>query len=151
MGERILRVGNVFLGRNTLDGKPLAQWISLVIKRLKHFVQRLHHQRNSCELPIGFKETVQKVSLVKKVNVYKVGDTVVGRRIISEKKQFLKEIILIGTATETFETVSEKKRSNTIQRVRTDPTKPRLTNLKIKKKLSRMVLLKDLPNQKTEW
>ena len=126
---------NVFLGRNTLDGKPLAP-VDIVgdktveTLRTTTTTEYIIETRETDELPIGFKETVQKGVAGKKVNVYKitkVGDTVVGRQIISEETilEPTKEIILIGTATETFETVTEKETLEYETEVRTDPTKPK--------------------------
>ena len=126
---------NVFLGRNTLDGKPLAP-VDIVgdktveTLRTTTITEYIIETRETDELPIGFKETVQKGVAGKKVNVYKitkVGDTVVGRQIISEETilEPTKEIILIGTATETFETVSENETVEYDTEVRTDPTKPK--------------------------
>lgn len=126
---------NVFLGRNTLDGKPLAP-VDIVgdktveTLRTTTTTEYIIETRETDELPIGFKETVQKGVAGKKVNVYKitkVGDTVVGRQIISEETilEPTKEIILIGTATETFETVTEKETVEYDTEVRTDPTKPK--------------------------
>lgn len=126
---------NVFLGRNTLDGKPLAP-VDIVgdktveTLRTTTTTEYIIETRETDELPIGFKETVQKGVAGKKVNVYKitkVGDTVVGRQIISEETilEPTKEIILIGTATETFETVTEKETVEYETEVRTDPTKPK--------------------------
>ena len=84
--------------------------------------------RETDELPIGFKETVQKGVPGKKVNVYKitkVGNTIVGRQIESEEviQEPKREIVLIGTATETFETVTEKETVAYETEIRTDPTK----------------------------
>ena len=126
---------NVFLGRNTLDGKPLAP-VDIVgdktveTLRTTTTTEYIIETRETDELPIGFKETVQKGVAGKKVNVYKitkVGDTVVGRQIISEETilEPTKEIILIGTATETFETVTEKETVEYETEIRTDPTKPK--------------------------
>ena len=126
---------NVFLGRNTLDGKPLAP-VDIVgdktveTLRTTTTTEYIIETRETDELPIGFKETVQKGVAGKKVNVYKitkVGDTVVGRQIISEETilEPTKEIILIGTATETFETVTEKETVEFETEIRTDPTKPK--------------------------
>lgn len=126
---------NVFLGRNTLDGKPLAP-VDIVgdktveTLRTTTTTEYIIETRETDELPIGFKETVQKGVAGKKVNVYKitkVGDTVVGRQIISEETilEPTKEIILIGTATETFETVTEKETVEYDTEIRTDPTKPK--------------------------
>ena len=126
---------NVFLGRNTLDGKPLAP-VDIVgdktveTLRTTTTTEYIIETRETDELPIGFKETVQKGIAGKKVNVYKitkVGDTVVGRQIISEETilEPTKEIILIGTATETFETVTEKETVAHETEIRTDPTKPK--------------------------
>ena len=126
---------NVFLGRNTLDGKPLAP-VDIVgdktveTLRTTTTTEYIIETRETDELPIGFKETVQKGIAGKKVNVYKitkVGDTVVGRQIISEETilEPTKEIVLIGTATETFETVTEKETIEYDTEIRTDPTKPK--------------------------
>ena len=126
---------NVFLGRNTLDGKPLAP-VDIVgdktveTLRTTTTTEYIIETRETDELPIGFKETVQKGVAGKKVNVYKitkVGDTVVGRQIISEETilEPTKEIVLIGTATETFETVTEKETIEYDTEIRTDPTKPK--------------------------
>lgn len=126
---------NVFLGRNTLDGKPLAP-VDIVGDKMVETLRTtttteyIIETRQTDELPIGFKETVQKGVAGKKVNVYKitkVGDTVVGRQIISEETilEPTKEIILIGTATETFETDTEKETLAYETEVRTDPTKPK--------------------------
>jgi len=126
---------NVFLGRNTLDGKPLAP-VDIVgdktveTLRTTTTTEYIIETRETDELPIGFKETVQKGVPGKKVNVYKitkVGDTIVGRQIISEETilEPTKEIVLIGTATETFETVTEKETVAYETEIRTDPTKPK--------------------------
>ena len=126
---------NVFLGRNTLDGKPLAP-VDIVGDKMVETLRTtttteyIIETRQTDELPIGFKETVQKGVAGKKVNVYKitkVGDTVVGRQIISEETilEPTKEIILIGTATETFETDTEKETLAYETEVRRDPTKPK--------------------------
>lgn len=126
---------NVFLGRNTLDGKPLAP-VDIVGDKMVETLRTtttteyIIETRQTDELPIGFKETVQKGVAGKKVNVYKitkVGDTVVGRQIISEETilEPTKEIILIGTATETFETDTEKETLAYETEIRRDPTKPK--------------------------
>ncbi|MGC3942197.1 G5 domain-containing protein [Streptococcus koreensis] len=126
---------NVFLGRNTLDGKPLAP-VDIVgdktveTLRTTTTTEYIIETRETDELPIGFKETVQKGVPGKKVNVYKitkVGDTIVGRQIESEEviQEPKREIVLIGTATETFETVTEKETVEYETEIRTDPTKPK--------------------------
>ena len=126
---------NVFLGRNTLDGKPLAP-VDIVgdktveTLRTTTTTEYIIETRETDELPIGFKETVQKGVPGKKVNVYKitkVGDTIVGRQIESEEviQEPTREIVLIGTATETFETVTEKETVEYETEIRTDPTKPK--------------------------
>ena len=126
---------NVFLGRNTLDGKPLAP-VDIVgdktveTLRTTTTTEYIIETRETDELPIGFKETVQKGVPGKKVNVYKitkVGDTIVGRQIESEEviQEPKREIVLIGTATETFETVTEKETVEFETEIRTDPTKPK--------------------------
>ena len=124
---------NVFLGRNTLDGKPLAP-VDIVgdktVETLRTTTEYIIETRETDELPIGFKETVQKGVPGKKVNVYKitkVGDTIVGRQIESEEviQEPTREIVLIGTATETFETVTEKETVEYETEIRTDPTKPK--------------------------
>ena len=126
---------NVFLGRNTLDGKPLAP-VDIVgdktveTLRTTTTTEYIIETRETDELPIGFKETVQKGVPGKKVNVYKitkVGDTIVGRQIESEEviQEPTREIVLIGTATETFETVTEKETVAYETEIRTDPTKPK--------------------------
>ena len=126
---------NVFLGRNTLDGKPLAP-VDIVgdktveTLRTTTTTEYIIETRETDELPIGFKETVQKGIPGKKVNVYKitkVGDTIVGRQIESEEviQEPTREIVLIGTATETFETVTEKETVEYETEIRTDPTKPK--------------------------
>ena len=126
---------NVFLGRNTLDGKPLAP-VDIVgdktveTLRTTTTTEYIIETRETDELPIGFKETVQKGVPGKKVNVYKitkVGDTIVGRQIESEEviQEPKREIVLIGTATETFETVTEKETVAYETEIRTDPTKPK--------------------------
>ena len=126
---------NVFLGRNTLDGKPLAP-VDIVgdktveTLRTTTTTEYIIETRETDELPIGFKETVQKGVPGKKVNVYKitkVGDTIVGRQIESEEviQEPKREIVLIGTATETFETVTEKETVEYETKIRTDPTKPK--------------------------
>lgn len=126
---------NVFLGRNTLDGKPLAP-VDIVgdktveTLRTTTTTEYIIETRETDELPIGFKETVQKGVPGKKVNVYKitkVGDTIVGRQIESEEviQEPKREIVLIGTATETFETVTEKGTVEYETEIRTDPTKPK--------------------------
>lgn len=126
---------NVFLGRNTLDGKPLAP-VDIVgdktveTLRTTTTTEYIIETRETDELPIGFKETVQKGVPGKKVNVYKitkVGNTVVGRQIESEEviQEPTREIVLIGTATETFETVTEKETVEFETEIRTDPTKPK--------------------------
>ena len=126
---------NVFLGRNTLDGKPLAP-VDIVgdktveTLRTTTTTEYIIETRETDELPIGFKETVQKGVPGKKVNVYKitkVGDTIVGRQIESEEviQEPTREIVLIGTATETFETVTEKETVAYDTEIRTDPTKPK--------------------------
>ena len=126
---------NVFLGRNTLDGKPLAP-VDIVgdktveTLRTTTTTEYIIETRETDELPIGFKETVQKGVPGKKVNVYKitkVGDTIVGRQIESEEviQEPTREIVLIGTATETFETVTEKETVEFETEIRTDPTKPK--------------------------
>ena len=126
---------NVFLGRNTLDGKPLAP-VDIVgdktveTLRTTTTTEYIIETRETDELPIGFKETVQKGIAGKKVNVYKitkVGDTIVGRQIESEEviQEPTREIVLIGTATETFETVTEKETVAYETEIRTDPTKPK--------------------------
>ena len=126
---------NVFLGRNTLDGKPLAP-VDIVgdktveTLRTTTTTEYIIETRETDELPIGFKETVQKGVAGKKVNVYKitkVGDTIVGRQIESEEviQEPKREIVLIGTATETFETVTEKETVEYETEIRTDPTKPK--------------------------
>ena len=126
---------NVFLGRNTLDGKPLAP-VDIVgdktveTLRTTTTTEYIIETRETDELPIGFKETVQKGAPGKKVNVYKitkVGDTIVGRQIESEEviQEPTREIVLIGTATETFETVTEKETVEYETEIRTDPTKPK--------------------------
>lgn len=126
---------NVFLGRNTLDGKPLAP-VDIVgdkaveTLRTTTTTEYIIETRETDELPIGFKETVQKGVPGKKVNVYKitkVGNTVVGRQIESEEviQEPKREIVLIGTATETFETVTEKETLAYETEIRTDPTKPK--------------------------
>ena len=126
---------NVFLGRNTLDGKPLAP-VDIVgdkaveTLRTTTTTEYIIETRETDELPIGFKETVQKGVPGKKVNVYKitkVGNTVVGRQIESEEviQEPKREIVLIGTATETFETVTEKETVEYETEIRTDPTKPK--------------------------
>jgi len=126
---------NVFLGRNTLDGKPLAP-VDIVgdktveTLRTTTTTEYIIETRETDELPIGFKETVQKGIPGKKVNVYKitkVGDTIVGRQIESEEviQEPTREIVLIGTATETFETVTEKETVAYETEIRTDPTKPK--------------------------
>ena len=126
---------NVFLGRNTLDGKPLAP-VDIVgdktveTLRTTTTTEYIIETRETDELPIGFKETVQKGIAGKKVNVYKitkVGDTIVGRQIESEEviQEPTREIVLIGTATETFETVTEKETVEYETEIRTDPTKPK--------------------------
>ena len=126
---------NVFLGRNTLDGKPLAP-VDIVgdktveTLRTTTTTEYIIETRETDELPIGFKETVQKGVPGKKVNVYKitkVGDTIVGRQIESEEviQEPTREIVLIGTATETFETVIEKETVAYETEIRTDPTKPK--------------------------
>ena len=126
---------NVFLGRNTLDGKPLAP-VDIVgdktveTLRTTTTTEYIIETRETDELPIGFKETVQKGVAGKKVNVYKitkVGNTVVGRQIESEEviQEPTREIVLIGTATETFETVTEKETVEYETEIRTDPTKPK--------------------------
>ena len=126
---------NVFLGRNTLDGKPLAP-VDIVgdktveTLRTTTTTEYIIETRETDELPIGFKETVQKGVPGKKVNVYKitkVGNTVIGRQIESEEviQEPTREIVLIGTATETFETVTEKETVAYETEIRTDPTKPK--------------------------
>ena len=126
---------NVFLGRNTLDGKPLAP-VDIVgdktveTLRTTTTTEYIIETRETDELPIGFKETVQEGVPGKKVNVYKitkVGDTIVGRQIESEEviQEPTREIVLIGTATETFETVTEKETVEYETEIRTDPTKPK--------------------------
>ena len=126
---------NVFLGRNTLDGKPLAP-VDIVgdktveTLRTTTTTEYIIETRETDELPIGFKETVQKGVPGKKVNVYKitkVGDTIVGRQIESEEviQEPTREIVLIGTATETFETITEKETVEFETEIRTDPTKPK--------------------------
>ena len=126
---------NVFLGRNTLDGKPLAP-VDIVgdktveTLRTTTTTEYIIETRETDELPIGFKETVQKGVPGKKVNVYKitkVGNTIVGRQIESEEviQEPKREIVLIGTATETFETVTEKETVAYETEIRTDPTKPK--------------------------
>ena len=126
---------NVFLGRNTLDGKPLAP-VDIVgdktveTLRTTTTTEYIIETRETDELPIGFKETVQKGVPGKKVNVYKitkVGDTIVGRQIESEEviQEPNREIVLIGTATETFETITEKETVEYETEIRTDPTKPK--------------------------
>ena len=126
---------NVFLGRNTLDGKPLAP-VDIVgdktveTLRTTTTTEYIIETRETDELPIGFKETVQKGIAGKKVNVYKitkVGDTIVGRQIESEEviQEPTREIVLIGTATETFETITEKETVEFETEIRTDPTKPK--------------------------
>ena len=126
---------NVFLGRNTLDGKPLAP-VDIVgdktveTLRTTTTTEYIIETRETDELPIGFKETVQKGVPGKKVNVYKitkVGDTIVGRQIESEEviQEPTREIVLIGTATETFETVTEKETVEYETEIRTDRTKPK--------------------------
>ena len=126
---------NVFLGRNTLDGKPLAP-VDIVgdktveTLRTTTTTEYIIETRETDELPIGFKETVQKGVPGKKVNVYKitkVGDTIVGRQIESEEviQEPTREIVLIGTATETFETITEKETVEYETEIRTDPTKPK--------------------------
>ena len=126
---------NVFLGRNTLDGKPLAP-VDIVgdktveTLRTTTTTEYIIETRETDELPIGFKETVQKGVPGKKVNVYKitkVGNAIVGRQIESEEviQEPKREIVLIGTATETFETVTEKETVEYETEIRTDPTKPK--------------------------
>ena len=126
---------NVFLGHNTLDGKPLAPFEiagdkTIETLRTSTTTEYIIETRETDELPIGFKETVQKGIAGKKVNVYKitkVGDTIVGRQIESEEviQEPTREIVLIGTATETFETVTEKETIAYETEIRTDPTKPK--------------------------
>ena len=126
---------NVFLGRNTLDGKPLAP-VDIVgdktveTLRTTTTTEYIIETRETDELPIGFKETVQKGVPGKKVNVYKitkVGNAIVGSQIESEEviQEPKREIVLIGTATETFETVTEKETVAYETEIRTDPTKPK--------------------------
>lgn len=126
---------NVFLGRNTLDGKPLAP-VDIVgdktveTLRTTTTTEYIIETRETDELPIGFKETVQKGVPGRKVNVYKitkVGNAIVGRQIESEEviQEPKREIVLIGTATETFETVTEKETVAYDTEIRTDPTKPK--------------------------
>ena len=126
---------NVFLGHNTLDGKPLAPFEiagdkTVETLRTSTTTEYVIETRQTDELPIGFKKIVQKGVPGKKANVYKitkVGDTIVGRQIISEETilEPTKEIVLIGTATETFETVTEKETIEYDTEIRTDPTKPK--------------------------
>ena len=126
---------NVFLGHNTLDGKPLAPFEiagdkTIETLRTSTTTEYVIETRQTDELPIGFKKIVQKGVPGKKVNVYKitkVGDTIVGRQIESEEviQEPTREIVLIGTATETFETVTEKETIAYETEIRTDPTKPK--------------------------
>ena len=126
---------NVFLGHNTLDGKPLAPFEiagdkTIETLRTSTTTEYVIETRQTDELPIGFKKIVQKGVPGKKVNVYKitkVGDTIVGRQIESEEviQEPTREIVLIGTATETFETVIEKETVAYETEIRTDPTKPK--------------------------
>ena len=126
---------NVFLGRNTLDGKPLAPFEiagekTVETLRTSTTTEYVIETRQTEELPIGFKKIVQKGLPGKKANVYKitkVGDSVVGRQLVSEETilEPTKEIVLIGTATETFETDTEKETLAYETEVRTDPTKPK--------------------------
>lgn len=126
---------NVFLGHNTLDGKPLAPFEiagdkTVETLRTSTTTEYVIETRQTDGLPIGFKKIVQKGVPGKKANVYKitkVGDTIVGRQIISEETilEPTKEIVLIGTATETFETVTEKETIEYDTEIRTDPTKPK--------------------------
>ena len=126
---------NVFLGHNTLDGKPLAPFEiagdkTIETLRTSTTTEYVIETRQTDELPIGFKKIVQKGVPGKKVNVYKitkVGDTIVGRQIESEEviQEPTREIVLIGTATETFETVTEKETVAFETEIRTDPTKPK--------------------------
>ena len=126
---------NVFLGHNTLDGKPLAPFEiagdkTVETLRTSTTTEYVIETRQTDELPIGFKKIVQKGVPGKKANVYKitkVGDTIVGRQIESEEviQEPMREIVLIGTATETFETVIEKETVAYETEIRTDPTKPK--------------------------
>lgn len=126
---------NVFLGHNTLDGKPLAPFEiagdkTVETLRTSTTTEYVIETRQTDELPIGFKKIVQKGVPGKKANVYKitkVGDSVVGRQLVSEETILAptKEIVLIGTATETFETDTEKETLAYETEVRRDPTKPK--------------------------
>ena len=126
---------NVFLGHNTLDGKPLAPFEiagdkTVETLRTSTTTEYVIETRQTDGLPIGFKKIVQKGVPGKKANVYKitkVGDTIVGRQIESEEviQEPTREIVLIGTATETFETVTEKETVAYETEIRTDPTKPK--------------------------
>ena len=126
---------NVFLGHNTLDGKPLAPFEidgdkTIETLRTSTTTEYVIETRQTDELPIGFKKIVQKGVPGKKANVYKitkVGDSVVGRQLISEETilEPTKEIVLIGTATETFETDTEKETLAYETEIRRDPTKPK--------------------------
>ena len=126
---------NVFLGHNTLDGKPLAPFEiagdkTVETLRTSTTTEYVIETRQTDELPIGFKKIVQKGVPGKKANVYKitkVGDSVVGRQLVSEETILAptKEIVLIGTATETFETDTEKETLAYETEIRRDPTKPK--------------------------
>ena len=126
---------NVFLGHNTLDGKPLAPFEiagdkTVETLRTSTTTEYVIETRQTDELPIGFKKIVQKGLPGKKANVYKitkVGDSVVGRQLVSEETILAptKEIVLIGTATETFETDTEKETLAYETEIRRDPTKPK--------------------------
>ena len=126
---------NVFLGHNTLDGKPLAPFEiagdkTVETLRTSTTTEYVIETRQTDELPIGFKKIVQKGVPGKKANVYKitkVGDSVVGRQLVSEETILAptKEIVLIGTATETFETDTEKEILAYETEIRRDPTKPK--------------------------
>ena len=126
---------NVFLGYNTLDGKPLAPFEiagdkTVETLRTSTTTEYVIETRQTDELPIGFKKIVQKGVPGKKANVYKitkVGDSVVGRQLVSEETILAptKEIVLIGTATETFETDTEKETLAYETEIRRDPTKPK--------------------------
>ena len=126
---------NVFLGHNTLDGKPLAPFEiagdkTVETLRTSTTTEYVIETRQTDELPIGFKKIVQKGVPGKKANVYKIakiGDSVVGRQLVSEETilEPTKEIVLIGTATETFETDTEKETLAYETEIRRDPTKPK--------------------------
>lgn len=77
------------------------------------------------------------------IRLPKVGIYNCGRQIESEEviQELTREIVLIGTATETFETVTEKETVEYETEIRTTQQNLRLINLKIKLK---MVLLKRL-------